>query len=107
MFKDTTVTIDKHTFEEFVQLDDEHNLEYAEAITTEIQQALEELNSYSETEEAADNVEETYLLRGLARRKQVPRPRLATSSLARAQARTRSVPTSRQYPPTICLNHVA
>ena len=48
MFKDTTVTIDKHTFEEFVQLDDEHNLEYAEAITTEIQQALEELNSYSD-----------------------------------------------------------
>ena len=37
----------------------EHKPEYAEAITTEIQQALEELNSNSETEEAADDAEET------------------------------------------------
>ena len=34
---DSHNTIDKHTLEEFVQLDDEHNQEYADAITTEIQ----------------------------------------------------------------------
>ena len=57
LLKYMTVTIDKHTLEEFVQIIDEHIPEYAKEITTEIQQALEELNSNSETEQAADNVE--------------------------------------------------
>ena len=63
LFKEMTVTIDKHTLEEFVRIDNEQSAEYVEAITTEIQQALEELNSNSEGEEGTEDVEETVVER--------------------------------------------